>query len=121
MTILIDFQTRTNEFYREAVRRVAAGAIGPLVSGEAVYYCDRTFDPNAPQPADSRNPEKRLRSWGLDRVLSGDIITGQNIHALAVAPWILGRMAAYTKTEVTWEEMLKRGEKLEFPTSGLKA
>ena len=36
--MLVDFQTRTNEFYREAVRRVHAGDIGPVVSGEAVYY-----------------------------------------------------------------------------------
>ena len=36
--MLVDFQTRANEFYREAVRRVHAGDIGPLVSGEAVYY-----------------------------------------------------------------------------------
>ena len=36
--VLIDFQTRTSEFYREAVRRVHAGDIGNVVSGEAVYY-----------------------------------------------------------------------------------
>ena len=34
---------------------------------------------------------------------------------------ILGRMAAYRKAEVTWEEMMKMAEKLEFPTTGLKA
>jgi hypothetical protein len=33
---------------------------------------------------------------------------------------ILGRQAAYRKAEVSWEEMVKLGEKLEFPTSGLK-
>ena len=33
--VLIDFQTRANEFYREAVRRGHAGEIGPLVSGES--------------------------------------------------------------------------------------
>ena len=36
--VLIDFQTRTSEFYQEAVRRVHAGDIGNVVSGEAVYY-----------------------------------------------------------------------------------
>jgi predicted dehydrogenase len=30
-----------------------------------------------------------LRAWGVDRVLSGDIITEQNIHALDVACWML--------------------------------
>ena len=35
------------------------------------------------------NPESRLRAWGLDQVLSGDIITEQNIHTLDVASWIM--------------------------------
>ena len=33
--------------------------------------------------------EVRLRAWGLDRALSGDIITEQNIHTLDVASWIM--------------------------------
>jgi predicted dehydrogenase len=88
--VLIDFQTRANEFYREAVARVHAGDIGPVVSGEAVYYCDSTWGGAAGAlAADPKNPENRLRAWGLDRVLSGDIITEQNIHALDVAAWII--------------------------------
>ncbi len=82
--VLIDFQTRTSEFYREAVRRVHAGDIGNVVSGEAVYYGSQVwgggYDPN--------NPESKIRTWGLDRVLSGDTITEQFIHALDVATWI---------------------------------
>ena len=38
---------------------------------------------------DTHNPEVRLRSWAIDRVLSGDIITEQTIHALDVATWIV--------------------------------
>jgi predicted dehydrogenase len=38
---------------------------------------------------DPQNSEVRLRSWGIDRVLSGDVITEQNIHALDVATWIV--------------------------------
>ncbi len=38
---------------------------------------------------DPKNPEVRLRAWGVDRLLSGDIITEQNIHALDVACWML--------------------------------
>ena len=34
---------------------------------------------------------------------------------------ILGRMAAYKKAVVTWDEMLRTAEKLDFPTAGLKA
>ncbi len=87
--VLVNFQTRANEFYQEAVRRVHAGDIGPLVSGEAVYYCGGTWGGSESLAADPHNPEIRLRAWGLDRVLSGDVITEQNIHALDVATWIV--------------------------------
>ena len=83
--VLIDFQTRTSEFYQEAVRRVHAGDIGNVVSGEAVYYGSQVwgggYDPN--------DPESKIRAWGLDRILSGDTITEQFIHALDVATWIV--------------------------------
>lgn len=85
--MLIDFQTRTSEFYREAVRRVHAGDIGPVVSGEAVYYTGAPCEFQGKLKA----PEERLRYWLLDRALSGDIITEQNIHALDVATWIVGQ------------------------------
>ncbi len=87
--VLIDFQTRTDPFYREAVRRVHAGAIGPLVSGEARYLCDSTWGHQYVAGLDPSNPETRIRAWGLDRILSGDIITEQNIHALDVASWLI--------------------------------
>jgi predicted dehydrogenase len=34
---------------------------------------------------------------------------------------ILGRTAAYEKGEVTWAEMMRRGERLDFPLNRLKA
>lgn len=89
--VLIDFQTRANEFYREAIRRVHAGDIGKLVSCEAVYYCGPTWGGNEALAADPKNPENRLRAWGLDRVLSGDVISEQNIHALDVASWVVNQ------------------------------
>ena len=83
--VLIDFQTRTSEFYREAVRRVHAGDIGAVVCGAANYYGGPLgisgYNPN--------DPESKIRAWSLDRVLSGDTITEQFIHALDVAAWII--------------------------------
>ncbi len=38
---------------------------------------------------DPDNAELRLRAWAIDRALSGDVITEQNIHALDVACWML--------------------------------
>ena len=86
----VDFQTRMEPNYREAVTRVQGGDIGTIISGEALYVCGPTWGGQGQfLRADPTNPENRLRAWGLDRALSGDIITEQNIHALDVATWIL--------------------------------
>jgi predicted dehydrogenase len=90
LSFLVDFQTRTDAFYREAVKRAQYGDIGRIVCGEATYICGPTWGKQAQwleeKPGD---PEMRLRAWGLDRALSGDVITEQNIHALDVASWVL--------------------------------
>ncbi|MGA2496727.1 MAG: Gfo/Idh/MocA family oxidoreductase [Tepidisphaeraceae bacterium] len=86
LAFLVDFQTRANPIYREAVKRVHNGDIGKIVSGEAVYYCDSTWGNGS---FDHSNAELRLRNWGIDKLLSGDIITEQNIHALDVASWLI--------------------------------
>jgi myo-inositol 2-dehydrogenase/D-chiro-inositol 1-dehydrogenase len=87
---LVDFQTRTDPFYREAVKRAQYGDIGRIVCGEATYTCGPTWGDQAKWLAEKPgDPEMRLRAWGLDRALSGDVITEQNIHALDVATWIL--------------------------------
>ena len=87
---LVDFQTRTDPFYREAVKRSQYGDLGRIVCGEAVYVCGPTWDVQVKWLTDKPNdPELRLRAWGLDRALSGDVITEQNIHALDVATWVL--------------------------------
>ena len=89
LCFLVDFQTRANALYQEAVRRVHAGDIGTIVCAEARYYTG--FDPAREQALarDPSNKELQLRYWALLRVLSGDVITEQNIHALDVATWFL--------------------------------
>ena len=82
--LLIDFQTRSDPFYMEALKRVHAGALGTLAFGESTYHCDRIG-----KQGDDKTPEGRLRNWVFDKALSGDIITEQNIHALDVMNWIM--------------------------------
>ena len=96
LCVLVDFQTRVNELYAEAIRRVHDGAIGRFAFGEASYHAEDPFEAQAPF-ARANDPEGRLRAWGLSRELSGDIITEQNIHTLDVASWIMGRppLSAY--------------------------
>jgi predicted dehydrogenase len=92
LTFLVDFQTRADEFYQGAIRRLHDGAIGDLSWGESTYHAGLPFaGMEAFLKKDPEDPEMRLRAWGVDRVLSGDIITEQNIHTLDVASWIMNR------------------------------
>lgn len=82
--VLVDFQTRVDPFYSEALKRVHAGAIGDFAFGECTYHCGRLR-----KKGDDTGPEGRLRNWVFDKALSGDIITEQNIHSLDVMSWIM--------------------------------
>jgi predicted dehydrogenase len=82
----VGFQIRDCPPFVELVRRIHAGALGTIVSGEAYYltgYIDRPAWPSA-TPL-----ERRLRNWVHDRTLSGDIIVEQNIHVMDICNWIL--------------------------------
>jgi predicted dehydrogenase len=85
LSLDVGFQIRMAPPFIELVKRIHAGAMGDIVSGAAYYYCPRidfSF-PDAPQPV------RRLRNWLQDRVLSGDIIVEQNIHAIDICNWVL--------------------------------
>ncbi len=84
LVFLVDFQTRANEFYREAVSRVRRGDLGRLVMGEAHYPWA-----GGGRGAPATNAEARLRQWYFVLALSGDFIVEQSIHALDVATWII--------------------------------
>ncbi|MEN6576728.1 MAG: Gfo/Idh/MocA family oxidoreductase [Phycisphaerales bacterium] len=91
LVFLIDFQTRADPFYIEALRRLhEQKAIGEIGFGEAIYHAGCPFrGMYNTWRSDPQNPENRIRAWGLDKVLSGDIITEQNIHTLDVMNWIM--------------------------------
>jgi predicted dehydrogenase len=82
LVFLVDFQTRANEFYKEALKRVHGGALGTLAFCEASYHGGRL---GAQAPPGSE--EARLRNWVFDIKLSGDVIVEQFIHALDVMSW----------------------------------
>jgi myo-inositol 2-dehydrogenase / D-chiro-inositol 1-dehydrogenase len=90
LCFLVDFQTRANPLFVEALGRVHDGALGRFAFGEAMYHAEDPFLDKA-EYARSGEPEGRLRAWGLFRELSGDIITEQNIHTLDVTSWIMGQ------------------------------
>jgi predicted dehydrogenase len=81
----VGFQIRMAPPYIELVKRIHGGALGEIASGAAYYYCPR-IEIGYPETA---QPEGRLRNWIQDRVLSGDIIVEQNIHAIDICNWVL--------------------------------
>jgi myo-inositol 2-dehydrogenase/D-chiro-inositol 1-dehydrogenase len=86
LSLDVGFQIRNAPPFVELANRIHAGALGTIACGEAYYYgttLDRPEWPNA-SPA-----ERRIRNWVWDRVLSGDIIVEQNIHAIDVCNWVL--------------------------------
>lgn len=84
LVFLVDFQTRTQEFFIEAMRRVHAGLLGDICFGEAMNQVDRLQIKVPPG-----TPEARLRNWVFDQALSGDIIVEQNVHVLDVMSWAM--------------------------------
>lgn len=84
---LIDFQTRADPFFIEAMKRVHAGALGTLGFGESIYHAGR-LKPKT----DGTTPEDRLQNWVFDKRLSGDIIVEQNIHTLDVMNWAMNHV-----------------------------
>jgi myo-inositol 2-dehydrogenase / D-chiro-inositol 1-dehydrogenase len=86
----VDFQTRAMPAYNEVLSRVHNGGIGKLITVYAEYQTNLMFEERDAQlRKEPKNPEVRLRTWGIDRVISGDVITEQNIHALDVATWFV--------------------------------
>jgi len=89
---LVDFQTRANEHFRNAVGLVHKGAIGKLVMVEAFY----------PWSGGGRGlppvkPEEQLRNWYYVLPLSGDFIVEQSIHSLDIATWIINADPVYAR------------------------
>ncbi len=86
LSLHVGFQIRNAPPFLELVRRIHSGALGTIACGEASYYGTFVSRPDWPG---ATPVELRLRNWIYDRILSGDIIVEQNIHAIDVCNWIL--------------------------------
>ena len=86
LSLAVGFQIRHASPYVELARRVHAGEIGPLVSGQIHYFASAIRRPDWP---DATPAARRLRNWVHDKTLSGDIIVEQNIHIIDVTNWML--------------------------------
>jgi myo-inositol 2-dehydrogenase/D-chiro-inositol 1-dehydrogenase len=86
LVMLVDFQSRGNAVFQEALGRVKAGAMGDLTYGECIYE----FGTLPAQVADEKTAEDRLKNWVQHKSLSGDICVEQNIHSLDIVAWAFG-------------------------------
>jgi len=81
---LVDFQTRADAQFRNAIGQVHKGAMGSLVMAEAWYPWSGGGRGTPPA-----TPEEQLRSWYYVLPISGDFIVEQSIHALDLVTWII--------------------------------
>ncbi|MBN2130016.1 MAG: Gfo/Idh/MocA family oxidoreductase [Sedimentisphaerales bacterium] len=88
---LCDFQTRTDPFFIEGIKRVHDGAIGPVGMLNSEYNEEILEDP--PKTATVEGRLQRL-IWTADENLGGSYLVNAGIHALDVALWIAGQMPA---------------------------
>ena len=90
LCFLVDFQARTLPIFQDAVQQIRNDELGRIVSVDAAYQTGPVgTEVDKALRANPRSAELRLRAWPTDRVLSGDIITEQNIHALDMACGLL--------------------------------
>ena len=96
LSLAVGFQIRYASPYVLLEKKISAGLIGPLVSGQIHYFASNI---SRPPVADKSADERRLRNWIHEKTLSGDIIVEQNIHIIDVTNWLLnGRpLKAYGK------------------------
>ena len=86
LCFLVDFQMPTLPVFQDAAAQIKKGELGTIVSAEASYQTGLVGESaDRERRADPANPELRMRAWVTDRLLSGDVITEQNIHAIDMA------------------------------------
>lgn len=86
LCFLVDYQMPTLPLFQDVVAQIKQGELGTIVSAEASYQTGLVGEAaDQARRADPANPELRLRAWVTDRVLSGDVITEQNVHAIDMA------------------------------------
>jgi predicted dehydrogenase len=85
---LCDFQTRTNEFFIEAIKRLHNNDIGKTALITSIYTDNSFSDP--PQTA---TIESRLQNliWTNDIAIGGGMLVNAGIHAVDVGLWIAGK------------------------------
>jgi len=86
---LCDFQTRTDPFFIEGIKRVHEDAIGEVGMLSSEYNDESFADPPLTPTVESR---LQHLIWVNDDTLGGSYLVNAGIHAVDVALWIAGEM-----------------------------
>ena len=86
LVLQVDFQSRGNAVFTEALTRVKRGVMGELTYGECIYE----YGTLSAQVPEEKTAEDRLKNWVQHKSLSGDICVEQNIHSLDITAWAWG-------------------------------
>ncbi len=87
-TFLVDFQSRAQPVFQEAVTRIQRGDIGKPVFAQIFYFAGR---PSKDKGKPGMDPgQRRVMNFFMDKAIGGDIIVEQNIHVIDMANWYIG-------------------------------
>ncbi|MGB2821128.1 MAG: Gfo/Idh/MocA family oxidoreductase, partial [Phycisphaerae bacterium] len=86
---LVDFQTRTDPFFIEAIKRIHAGALDRIGLISSIYTDNGFADPPLTKTIESR---LRRLIWVNDITLGGGNLVAAGVHAADVALWVAGRL-----------------------------
>jgi predicted dehydrogenase len=75
---------------REAMKRVADGAIGDIVAIETTYDSGGVWDPRKTRDQVRSEMEYQMRNWYYYDWLSGDHIVEQAVHGIDTMAWAMG-------------------------------
>jgi predicted dehydrogenase len=75
---------------REAMKRVADGALGNIVAIETTYDSGGVWDPRKTRDEVGSDMEYQMRNWYYYDWLSGDHIVEQAVHGIDTMAWAMG-------------------------------
>ncbi|MBX7257606.1 MAG: Gfo/Idh/MocA family oxidoreductase [Candidatus Hydrogenedentes bacterium] len=82
---LVDFQTRTEPLYIEAIKRAHAGELGDIALLSTIYADDAFNDPPLTETIESR---LQHLTWVNDSAIGGGYFVNAGIHSIDVALWL---------------------------------
>jgi len=86
LNVVVGFQRRFQNNYKEAVKRIHDGLIGNVVAGQVYWNSGGVWV--RPRKPHQTEMEYQMRNWYYFNWLCGDHIVEQHVHQLDVANWI---------------------------------